>query len=108
MTTRQASNKQEKLVAKAVGGKKTANSGATMFMKGDILLDQVLIECKTKMTSSKSITIKKDWILKNQVEAYQMKKPMCAVAISFGDKENYYIISENDFVRLLEYDKNII
>ena len=32
------SNKQEKHVAKAVGGKQTANSGATMFSKGvDIL-----------------------------------------------------------------------
>ena len=34
MNTRYYSNRQERKVAKAVGGRKTANSGATDFNKG--------------------------------------------------------------------------
>jgi hypothetical protein len=37
--TRYYSDKQEKAIAKAVGGKQTANSGATAFQKGDVLID---------------------------------------------------------------------
>lgn len=32
-TTREASSQQEKAIAKAVGGKRTPNSGATDFIK---------------------------------------------------------------------------
>ena len=46
--TRYFSNKHEKSVAKAVGGKKTANSGATQFQKGDVYTDSWLLECKVK------------------------------------------------------------
>ena len=35
--TRFYSNKQEKKVAKTLGGKKVANSGATAFHKGDVI-----------------------------------------------------------------------
>lgn len=41
-STRYYSNKQEKKVAKAVGGKQTANSGATAFSN----LTNLLMECK--------------------------------------------------------------
>lgn len=61
--TRTRSSAQEKTVAKAVGGTTTANSGATAFQKGDILTsgdEAWLIECKTKMTHSESISIKKE------------------------------------------------
>ena len=51
--TRYYSSKQEKAVAKVIGGRTTANSGATDFSgKGDILTsgnyeESFLIECKT-------------------------------------------------------------
>lgn len=93
--TRHYSNIQETKVAKTFNGKKTVNSGATLFQKGDILLDDVLIECKTKTSDSQSISIKKDWIDKNEKEALFMGKPYSALAISFGpNSKNYYIVSE--------------
>ena len=99
--TRFYSNKQEKAVAKAVGGKQTANSGATAFQKGDVISDLFLIECKTRIGPSRSMTIQKDWIVKNQEEAFAMGKLYSAVAIDFGNSENYYLIDENLFKYLV-------
>jgi len=54
-----------------------------------------LIECKTKVSDSQSISVKRDWIDKNEKEALFMGKPYSALAISFGpNSKNYYIISE--------------
>ena len=103
--TRYFSNKQEKQVAKRVGGKQTANSGATAFSKGDVRTDYFLIECKTKTTPSESMTIHKDWIVKNDEEAFAMGKQYSAVAIDFGEGENYYIISEKLFKKLINFIK---
>lgn len=101
--TRYFSKKQEISVAKAVGGRVNANSGATDFLKGDIRTDKMLLECKTKTTASKQMTIHKDWILKNRQEALFMGKPYSALVISFGpDEENHYIIDEELFIKLCE------
>lgn len=100
--TRFYSNNQEKKVAKAVKGKQVSNSGATDFSKGDVTTDLFLIECKTKVTDSKSITLKKSWFEKNKEEAFAMGKPYSAVVIGFGDGENHYIINENLFKILLK------
>ena len=100
--TRYYSNKQEKQVAKAIGGKLTANSGATLFQKGDIVTeDGWLIECKTKATASGSMSIKKEWLDKNLKECLYMGKKYSALAFNFGpDEENYYIIDEYLFQAL--------
>lgn len=97
--TRWYSSKQEKEVAKTLGGKCTSNSGATDFGgKGDILLDNFLLECKTKTTPSNSISIKKEWFEKNTREAVFMGKPYSALVFNFGPGgENYYIINEELF-----------
>lgn len=100
--TRWYSNRQEKKVAKELGGKKVANSGATAFNKGDVILDDWLIECKTKTKESESFTIKKDWIIKNQEEAFAMRKSYNALAIDFGDGEQYYLIDSKTFKTFLE------
>ena len=107
-STRYFSSKQEKAVAKAIGGKKTANSGATMFSKGDCYNDAWLIECKTKTTPSDSISIKRDWLEKNEEEAFAMHKQHSALAFNFGDlhyAKNYYIISEDEFKRFLKLEE---
>ena len=101
--TRFYSNRQEKKVAKAVGGKQTSNSGATDFHKGDIATDLFLLECKTKTTASKSFTLKKEWFDKNKEEAFEMGKPYSAVVIDFGDGENHYIIDQKLFQQLIRY-----
>lgn len=100
--TRTFSKKQEDYVAKKFGGERVKNSGATMFAKGDVTLDNILLECKTKTTPSESISIRKDWLLKNEKEALFMGKKYSALAFNFGPGEsNYYIIDEYLFEELL-------
>lgn len=53
--TRFYSSKQEKKVAKAVGGKQIANGGATTFSKGDVRTVQWLFECKNQYNREKII-----------------------------------------------------
>ena len=102
--TRFYSNRQEKSVAKAVSGKQTSNSGATPFYKGDVTTDRFLIECKTCTSDKQSFSIKKDWIKKNQEEAFAVGKDYSAIAFNFGpDSENYYVINENLFKILKTY-----
>lgn len=105
--TRAYSSAQEKSIAKAVGGRKTSNSGATPFIKGDILTESFLLEAKTKTTHSDSISIKKEWLEKNKSEALFMGKKYDAIVFSFGpDEPNHYIIDEYLFQELVEYLKN--
>lgn len=99
--TRWYSDKQEKSIVKAIGGKQTANSGATAFYKGDVLLDSFLIEAKTTTSEKSSFTIKKEWLTKMKEEQFAMGKTHSALAFDFGDGENHYIIDERLFKRLL-------
>ena len=105
MNTRKYSKAQETRVAKATGGKRQANSGATMFRKGDCFNDDFLIECKTAMTEKASMSIKADWIEKLKEEAFAMGKRFWAVAFNFGglqNNQNFYIIDEATFIRFQE------
>ena len=101
--TRHYSTVQEKAVAKSLGGRRQPNSGATMFAKGDVKTDSILVECKTKTTASESFSIKKSWIEKNMTEALFIGKPYSAIAFSFGPNEkNYYVIDEELMQILIE------
>lgn len=94
--TRYYSKKQETNISKKFNGKRQPNSGATKFKKGDVALDNVLIECKTKTSKSDSIKINKEWIIKNKSEALFMGKDYSVIAFNFGpNEENYYIINED-------------
>lgn len=105
--TRYFSKKQETAVANTVNGKRTKNSGATAFSKGDVNSDLFLIECKTKTQPSEQITIHKEWLDKNLKEALFMGKPYSALAFSFGPgEENHYIIDEDLFIKLCEVLKD--
>ena len=97
--TRYYSNKQEKAVAKAVGGKQTANSGATAFSKGDVQAGEFLIECKTSVTQKKAFSIKEEWLDKLREETFGMGKSAYALCFDFGPRDNlrYYVISEREF-----------
>jgi hypothetical protein len=103
--TRFYSKQQEERIAKAINGKRVANSGATVWSKGDVRTkdDLFLIEAKTHTELREQFTIKRDWILKNEEEAFQMGKRYSALAIDFGDGENHYLISEKLFLELLNY-----
>ena len=105
--TRFYSSKQEKQVAKAIGGRTVANSGATAFNKGDVTTDNILIECKTCVTEKKSFSIKKEWLEKNKEEAFEMGKDYSVLAFNFGpDTSNYYVINEKLFKLLKEVIDN--
>jgi hypothetical protein len=105
--TRFYSSKQEKSVAKNLNGKVNKNSGATLLEKGDVQLDNWLIECKTKTTDSDSISIKKDWIEKTIKESVMMGKDNVALIFSFGpSSKNYVIIEENTFKDLINNKNN--
>lgn len=96
--TRHYSKKQEKSVAKAIGGRTTPNSGATPFSKGDVTADNWLIECKTCVKDQKTFSMHEEWFDKNQSEAIFMHKEYSAVVFSFGpDKPNYYCVDEQTF-----------
>lgn len=100
--TRHYSKKQEDTVASKLGGRRTLNSGATMYQKGDVLTEKFLLECKTKTSASASMSIQKEWLEKNEKEALFMGKPYNALAFNFGPNEkNYYIIDEYLFELLL-------
>lgn len=106
MNTRKYSKAQESRVAKNLKGKRTANSGATPFSKGDVKTEHFCIECKTSMTEKKSMSIKREWIDGIKEEAFAMNKPHWALAFNFGgldNPENFYIIDERLFKQLQTY-----
>ena len=94
-STRAKSSQQEKRIAKAMGGKQVIGSGSTPFLKGDVIVDQLFIEAKTKMVPSQQITVKKAWIDKAKEQALSTRKRDYAVAISFGEPKEYYIIEDS-------------
>jgi hypothetical protein len=103
--TRFYSDKQEKKVARAVGGRQTPNSGSTPFIKGDVLTDQFLIECKTVTKEQKQFTIKKEWLDKNKEEAFAMNREYNALVFDFGSTPRYYVIDEKLFKKLITHLK---
>lgn len=101
-STRFFSHKQEKSIAKAVGGKLQANSGATMFSKGDIKTDDWLFEAKTCMKEQESFSIKKEWLEKLKQESFSMNKEYNALVFNFGpNTKNYYVIDEKTMKKIM-------
>ena len=62
MNTRKLSDKQEKRLARNIGGRQVIGSGSTPFLKGDVITSDLFIEAKTKAVESKSISVKKAWL----------------------------------------------
>jgi hypothetical protein len=105
VATRDYSDKQEKHIAKVTGGKVQSNSGGTKFGGGDVHTDKFFIEAKTPTKEQTSFTIKKEWITKMREQAYEQGKECCALAFTFDpDKQqNYYVLSEKEFIEYLRY-----
>lgn len=102
VTTRYYSTRQEKSIEKSTGAKRTPNSGAGQWVKGDLLSKHVLIEAKTTMSEKQSFSIQKKWLEKMKEEAFAMGKSYSALAFNYGDGVNYYVINEKLFKLLLE------
>lgn len=101
--TREFSSVQEKAVANALGGRVVSNSGATAFLKGDVALDNMLVECKTVTKKQSTISIKEEWLLKLREESCAMNKDYYCLAVNFGPKQpNYYVVPQYLIQEFLE------
>lgn len=95
---------QEKRIAKELGGKTQPGSGCFDHFKGDVKLDDYLIEAKR--TDKNSITVKAEWLSKIDHEAINVgKTPALVIEIGGmnGFTENEWIaIPMSEFKKLLE------
>lgn len=107
-STRDASSKQEKAIAKSLNARRTSNSGATKFDKGDLYVGQDwLIEAKTCMQPKKSFSIKQEWLQKMKEEQFATNKMYSALCFDFGDNGNrYYIVEEQVFKNVIQEFKD--
>lgn len=97
--TRYYSRRQEDKIARAVNGKRQANSGASIWQKGDVENEHFLIEAKTTIKPKKSFSIKQEWLEKIEEESIGMRKDGYALCFEFdpADNKRYYVISERMF-----------
>lgn len=101
--TRYYSDKQEKRTAKNLGAKVQTSSGSSAFLKGDVVSEKCLIECKTSETVKKSVSVKKEWLDKIDEQCFAMGKKYPVLAFDFGDGENYYVLNEQLMKKFIEY-----
>ena len=106
VTTREASSVQEKRIAKKLGGTVTPNSGAGRWEKSDVKIQDanLFVECKTCLTPKKSFSIKKEWIEKNDKEAFinRLYNHVIAFNFDYEDKNDYYVINDRLMKFLVE------
>lgn len=81
-------------------------SGALPFEKGDVIDSILFPECKERTgrelkTGEKTISLKKEWLLKAKEECRGMNKTMCLPFRFKGDEEIYAIIDMNDLAELV-------
>lgn len=101
--TRHYSSIQEQKIANYLGGTLTPNSGAS-HKKGDILLADTIVECKTRTKQSISHTIKKEWVLDLIKECIEMGKQHWAIVFDFGTQklnEQFVVIPIDDYKEYL-------
>lgn len=92
------SRKHEDRLAKKLGGKRTAGSGAFWSHKGDVRTGELLIE--HKWTGKKSFTIKSEVLEKIVNEAIMdSRKPVLGISLN---NENYVVLLEDDFIEMFE------
>ena len=96
------SRKHEIRLAKRIGGKRNAASGAYWSRKGDVRSDDLLIE--HKYTGKKQFTVRSEVLKKIMREAIlDGRTPVLGIHL---DGENYVILSENDFIEMREKLRN--
>lgn len=101
--TRFYSKKQETRVAKSLDAKRTANSGATPWQKGDVVSRHFTIECKTATKEKETFSIPKKWLKAMPEETFANGKDYWALAFDYGDGDEYYIIDKKLFKRFKDF-----
>lgn len=99
---RTVSQKQEDRIAENIGGKRVSNSGATKFDKGDVINLDWLIEAKTRASTRKNLCIQREWLDKLRDEAYAHRRYYYALAISFDNEKDYFVIEDSLFYKMLK------
>lgn len=99
-STRHYSDAQEKRIAKFLGGEVQCNSGGTRFGGGDVHTSLFLIEAKTSEKPKTSFSIKEEWLKKARLQAFEQGKLLSAVAISFDNEKDYYVLDDKTFKTL--------
>ena len=90
------SKKHEDRLAKAIGGQRSAASGAFWSRKGDVRSTDLLIE--HKWTGKTSFTVKAAVLEKIVKEAIlDSRTPVLGISLN---NENYVILTEDDFLEL--------
>jgi hypothetical protein len=88
------SQSHEKRLAKTLGGKPVAASGAFWSRKGDVRTDDLLVE--HKWTGKKSFTLKAEVLEKIVTEAIlDGRTPVLGFSLN---SRNYVVMDENDFI----------
>ena len=80
----------------------TVGSGNKWFCKSDVVTERFQIECKTKVKSSKSFAIQKEWLDKIEQEAYENGYRIGILTFNFGGGDDYIIINNRDFLKLID------
>lgn len=103
MSTREFSDKHEKSVCKLLSAEQVSNSGAGRFKKGDCVQKDasLLIECKTVMTDKDSVSIRKDWIIKNKEESFENRLDNSCIAFNFGPGQDSYFVIDQKLMKFL-------
>ena len=102
MNYRKLADRQDKRVSKATGLKIEINSGACKGRKGDLKGRDILVETKTLARPQRSISIKKDWLIKLGDQAFSMGKGHHILVFSFGDNTDYGIMPLKDLYYLYD------
>ena len=78
--------------------RRQANSGAMWHSKGDIRVEHALMECKERGTvngrGEKTITIPKEWLRKQEQEAFEESKPFWYLPFGYKNDDAIYLIKD--------------
>lgn len=80
--------------------KRQPNSGAMWHSKGDIRVEHALMECKERGTvngrGEKTISIPKEWMVKQKLEAFQEGKDFWYLPFGYKNDDEVYLIKSFD------------
>lgn len=93
--------KRKPIPAKKVyDAKRQVNSGATWHSKGDIITEEFLMECKERGTvnarGEKTISIPKEWLVKQEREAMQENRPYWLLPFHYKGDDTIYVVKSFD------------
>lgn len=76
--------------------KRQINSGALWYAKGDVKTQDYLMECKERSTinakGEKTISIPKDWLVKQEKEAFQENRPYWILPFRYKNDSMIYMV----------------